>query len=479
MPTITFNYGHYTYWEDYNPPVYVGNQKVTFDGPNKLILINEGETEIDVQEDIYSNWKEWMLQTDNAKYLEAISTTGGDPITGTESLGITFFLENGWRISPWPSYNGYILTIIGNLYTREEGGNPVNPESGVSVSFTRSSLVQLVTVETGGSGGGSTAEDIWTYNNRTLTSSSDPTVSEITDGVWNATASTYMTSGTTGKFLNDMEGQIRRHIYIDTEAVTNGSGYQQSPYNNVTDAIDDAENSGITRLIFLSDAVLDRNLKNFEIFGIGHPEIDCNGQQLDKSEFHDVELSGTMSTNNKGIRVYDCQFRNNFSGFDGEAFNVGFQGNFTFGSGTTSEIIGCYSAVAGSGRPTINSGGGSSNLSIRDYRGGANLGGVVSGDNVTFSAVESKITLLASNTGGFISIRGHAQFTDNSAGAIVDLTALVDTEQVRLAQELLEADQSFDQSAGLLHYYRKGTTVDLIPPKTVVTNQTQDTSLTE
>ncbi len=48
-----------------------------------------------------------------------------------------------------------------------------------------------------------------------------------------------------------------------------------------------------------------------------------------------------------------------------------------------------------------------------------------------------------------------------------------------LARELLEADQVFDESAKLLHYFRKGTVVDLIPAKTVVTTQTQDTSLVE
>jgi len=48
-----------------------------------------------------------------------------------------------------------------------------------------------------------------------------------------------------------------------------------------------------------------------------------------------------------------------------------------------------------------------------------------------------------------------------------------------LMNDLLESDQVFDETAGLLHYYRRGTTTDLIPAKTVVTTQTQDTSLTE
>lgn len=36
-----------------------------------------------------------------------------------------------------------------------------------------------------------------------------------------------------------------------------------------------------------------------------------------------------------------------------------------------------------------------------------------------------------------------------------------------LTRELHEADHFFDKSAGLLHYYRRGTTIDLVPPKQV------------
>jgi len=142
MPNIVFNYGEWTYWEDYAPPTYVGNQKVTFDGPNRLILVNEGETTLDIQEDVYSNWKEWMLQRDNAKFSEAFLPLGGDPITDTTFVGDTYFLENGWRIQPWPSGQGYILDVIGNIYTREPGQNPVNPTNNVSVLLTRSNITE-------------------------------------------------------------------------------------------------------------------------------------------------------------------------------------------------------------------------------------------------------------------------------------------------------------------------------------------------
>lgn len=144
MPNIVFNYGEWSYWDSSgdNP----GPMKVTFDGPNKLILINEGETTIDFQEDVYSNWKQWKQQRENLEYLQAISTLGGDPITDNTFIGDTYFLENGWRMQPWQSTSGYILDVVGNVYTREPGGNPVNPTQNVSVNLTRSNITETAIV---------------------------------------------------------------------------------------------------------------------------------------------------------------------------------------------------------------------------------------------------------------------------------------------------------------------------------------------
>lgn len=155
MPNIVFNYGEWTYWD----PNLVGPQKVTFDGPNKLILVNEGEISIDVQADVYSNWKEWSTQRDNTKFLQAISTLGGDPITSETFVGDTYFLENGWRIQPWLSESGYILDVVGNIYTREPGQNPVNPTPNVSVTLTRSNITETALV--GGDTTTNRLEEIW------------------------------------------------------------------------------------------------------------------------------------------------------------------------------------------------------------------------------------------------------------------------------------------------------------------------------
>ena len=106
MPNLTFYYSHWDYWQLYH--------KVTFDGVNKLILVNPGETSLDIQVDVYSAWKQWALQENNLKYLNPFSTVGGEPTIEGQRLDVTYFLINGWKIKP---YTGtYDLTLVGNIF---------------------------------------------------------------------------------------------------------------------------------------------------------------------------------------------------------------------------------------------------------------------------------------------------------------------------------------------------------------------------
>ena len=119
------------YWELYH--------KVTFDGPNKLIIINEGETDLDVEEDIYSAWKQWALTRDYLKYESAMRSTGGDPLPGGDFLGASFFLVNGWRIYVPAGEDN--ISITGNIYT-EEGDPAFVTETGVQLlTSTVSNLI--------------------------------------------------------------------------------------------------------------------------------------------------------------------------------------------------------------------------------------------------------------------------------------------------------------------------------------------------
>lgn len=112
--------------------------KVNFDGNNKLIIINEGVTELDVEKDIYSAWKDWTMQRDYLKWESAMRSTGGDPLPGGDFLGATFFLINGWRILVKTGVNN--ITVTGNIFT-DEGDAAFVTEAGVQLLTTRVSNI--------------------------------------------------------------------------------------------------------------------------------------------------------------------------------------------------------------------------------------------------------------------------------------------------------------------------------------------------
>lgn len=114
MPSIPFFFGSMDYWSLYH--------KVTFDGENRIIQIAEGITELSIDVDVYSDWKEWSVLRDNTKYLAAFDESiGGENLETLRKLGSTYFLANGWRIRTWEG--DHTLSVTGNIYT-VEGDSP-------------------------------------------------------------------------------------------------------------------------------------------------------------------------------------------------------------------------------------------------------------------------------------------------------------------------------------------------------------------
>jgi hypothetical protein len=112
--------GWQDYWELYH--------KVTFDGENKLIIPNDGVTEIDVEKDIYSDYKEWVGIYDHTKFVEGVRTVAGDPTVGLDSLGATFFMTNGWRI-----LLNQGITFTGNLFS-DDFASPFVVADGIQLA---------------------------------------------------------------------------------------------------------------------------------------------------------------------------------------------------------------------------------------------------------------------------------------------------------------------------------------------------------
>jgi hypothetical protein len=137
----------------------------TFDPINKLIIMDPGVTSVSAI-DLYSKWKEWAAESDNAKYAPAFSNSvGGESLGGGIFTGRYFFLQNGWKIRPQEA--DHSLTIDGNLYTNPAGQSLTVPPLGdytVTVSLLVSQASQGITVD-------GTTTDV-------------PTAEEIAQAVW-------------------------------------------------------------------------------------------------------------------------------------------------------------------------------------------------------------------------------------------------------------------------------------------------------
>ena len=154
MSNLHYFYNFWQYWQLYH--------KVTFDGVNKLILINKGETELDIQADVYSAWKQWAITETNLKYLNPFRTVGGEPTVAGQRLDVTYFLINGWKIKP---YSGtYDLVLTGNIFDVDGGSIKVpadvnvNNPNNITINTNTSVIVRQVDSSTAASGSGLTPE---------------------------------------------------------------------------------------------------------------------------------------------------------------------------------------------------------------------------------------------------------------------------------------------------------------------------------
>ena len=110
--------------------------KVSFDGVNKLVVIHPGITDIDFQKDVFSSWKDWFLEDTNSRFEICLTTTGGEDtiILPTGEKGISYFLQNGWKIRPHEG--NHRLSINGNVFSSDSSDPFVETLGNFKVTIT-------------------------------------------------------------------------------------------------------------------------------------------------------------------------------------------------------------------------------------------------------------------------------------------------------------------------------------------------------
>jgi len=166
---------------NYNWDYWLIAGKVTFDGPNRLIIVNEGVTELDISRDVYSSWKNWLLEGFGSTFLPAIRSVGGDPIdveTG-QYAGDLYFLINNWKLIidlEKVRVTGVLYSDNFNTAYYNAPNSPVYPASVSNIVSKQVNKEQSLTAQN---------------------------IADLVAAVWKASMAEYIANGTTGSALNN------------------------------------------------------------------------------------------------------------------------------------------------------------------------------------------------------------------------------------------------------------------------------------
>jgi hypothetical protein len=249
----------------------------------------------------------------------------------------------------------------------------------------------------------------------------------VADAVWDEPSTEHATADTTGLLLAETHGQIRRGVFVNTEEATNGNGYQQTPYNNWSDAVDNAEANLLQTLYLEADATVDRNLFNFEILGLDFPSIDLSGFDFKNTIIRECDVTGAQGTGNSPLLVLTCNLTN-VSNFNGSGLTVTAVGSIGIADGAFALINGLVPFVGGAAVTIdMQSGAAGSNANFQNLSGEFSLTNVDdTADAVTMYFVQGRLTIDATCTAGSIIVGGNVEVIDNSgSGCTVTTTSTV------------------------------------------------------
>jgi len=405
-----------------------------FDGNNLRIILPAGITNIDVEADLYSQWKEWVKLSDNAKFPPAFRTIGGDPLTPGIDAGAYFFIQNqdGWRIRP--AEEDATVFLNGNLAPEDSALDIVVPTLG---------------------------------NFRVLVVNLQP-ITQNVDALL--------------EFSQTAEYRGVVHLHLDgtgTAGTTYPTGTEQQPCNNLTDAKVLLAALGFSTLHIKGPLVLDQDLTNVDVIGQGTlVSVGFNGFDISGSEFTRCGIYGAVGSPSspESLTIFEeCTVAGPITNFAGVLQRCILQGDITLRSGET-YLYECASGVAGSnpGGNIDGGGAGGIDLVVRGYNGGIGIQGFTGspGATMTLGMATGKVTLRASNTAFTdVQVRGVAELVNltglpQGIGKTIDTEGLITGSDVKLIKAMTAGDVEVSLNDRTVTVYEAEP--DLESPRTVL-----------
>lgn len=198
---INFNYD-YSYWEL--------RHKVTFDGVEKLIIVNDNVSELDIRTEVYSAWIEWLELYDNSKYLQAMRFTGLDPIGQGSFTGDSYFLINNWRLVVDLTKVKITGILFSDNYSTAYYSKNLVPQYPATVSSLVNTVTNTENVVTGN------IEDVW---NKVI--EGNLTAAQLQKIMFAALAGKMLISGNNVSFRDLADTLDRINATVDNSGRTN------------------------------------------------------------------------------------------------------------------------------------------------------------------------------------------------------------------------------------------------------------------
>lgn len=384
----------------------------TFDGPNKTIILSSGTTDFSVT-DMWSRWVDWILISDNSKYLPAMRFVGGDPISATKNLGITYFITNDWKIRPYEA--NHRLTVNGNLFTDPAGSSP----------FTNTIGNFNVTIE------------------MAVSNLSDSTVAQMNQ----INAAVY-------------RGQVAVDPVLGGIGTTFPKGTHESPVNNWADAVNISNAYGIETLILHGSGLLTTgdNISGKRV--VGENAITTmltidSAAVVTNCQFEDLFLSNSSMDGYTYLK--HCAV-SNVSAFEGymEGCMITSAINLTTSGPNPTYFVDCKSGCIGLGAsdlPVLSMAGTSRHVAFRNFAGPIKIKDSTDASNTICLDITSgaTVTLDATCTAGTAYIRGICQVVNNST-MTVHLESQLDNTSISSAvgNRVVEATYTADEVMRLM-----------------------------
>jgi hypothetical protein len=366
-------------------------------------------------QEIYSEWKEFVNRsagspsTGSLGFPPAIRIVGGDPITDTQDLGITYFVTNGWRFKP--AEGNHRWTIDGNVWTDPAG--------------------QSVFVSTDGP---------YTVNVETKVSNLvDSSVARL-----------------------DL-AQLLNAVYIDTVRGVAGTGTiggtqigtPTLPSNNIVDATTIAVSFNIRNFKLSGAIILIQGYPDWNFEGLAAAEsssVDVNGQDVNGSRFAQLELTGDCAS--AEFEADDCTL-DNLLNISGHFSSCGFHSNLRLGTNAHCVFDSCFSEVPGNNVVVVDWNG-AHHANFRNYSGGVEVQNMAPRSPeaiASFDLDPGTLIVGPTNTGGSIKVRGVGEFDSNLLGSpspVVDDSELVRGSDVQTTRKLAQNRTHTDPNTGIM-----------------------------